>query len=205
VLLAAASYGDFPVRVPLLTPPFMTHTAHSILSAFLQECFPNSGPLSAMLDSVPPEMASSTRLHRLLLAYYRILMANPNLPTLFDWPLEPLSRLFWEPHPDPGVRYLAIRCYALQSRMSEVEREKLEKSLIGSMDHAECPLEFGINVHGRVNIIDGWLLPVVETQRIHDARNAIAADTSDFSMGEGGNSIQLSDLRCVSSANFDMI
>jgi midasin len=183
----------------------LTHTAHSILSVFLQDCFPNSGPLSAIFDSVPLETVSSPRLHRLLLAYYRILMANPDLPSLFDWPLEPLSRLFWEPHPDPGVRYLAVRCYALQSGMSEVEREKLEKSLIGSMDHAECPLEFGISVHGRVNIIDGWLLPVVETQRIHDARNAIVADPSDFSMGHGGNFIQLSDLRCVPSANFDMI
>jgi midasin len=158
-----------------------------------------------MFDSVPPETVPPSRLHRVLLAYYRILMANPELPRLLDWPLGPLSRLFWAPHPDPGVRYLAIRCYALQSGMSEAEREKLENALIGSMAHAECPLEFGIDVHGRVNTIDGWLLSVIETQRIHDARNAIAIDPRDFSMGQGGDFIQLSDLRHVPLADFDLI
>lgn len=132
-------------------------------------------------------------------------MANRELPSLLDWSLGSLSRLFWAPHPDSGVRYLAIRCYALQSGMSEAERERLENALIGSMAHAECPLEFGLDVQGRANIIDGWLLPVIETQRIHDARNAIVADTVGFSMGEGGDSILLSDLRCFFPVNFDMI
>jgi midasin len=89
--------------------------------------------------------------------------------------------------------------------MSEAEREKLENALIGSMADAECPLEFGLDVQGRVNFIDGWLLPVIETQRIHDARNAIVADTLGFSMEQEGDSILLSDLRCVSPVNLDMI
>jgi midasin len=140
-----------------------------------------------------------------LLAYYRILAANPELPSWLDWPLEPLSRLFWTPHPDSGVRYLAIRCYALQSGMSELEREKLENTLVGSMATTECPLEFQVDDCGRVITIDGWLLPVIEMQRIYDARSAIAADTQDFPMGQRNMLIQICDLRCVSLAHFNLL
>jgi midasin len=85
----------------------------------------------------------------------------------------------------------------MQSGMSEAEREKLENNLIGSMAHVECPLVFETNLHERVNVIDGWLLPVIEALRIHDSRNAIAADTRDFSMGQGDISIKPSELRHV--------
>ena len=138
----------------------------------------------------------------MLLAYYRILVANPDLPSWLDWPLEPLSRLFWTPHPDPGVRYLAIRCYALQSGMSELEREKLENTLVGPMATAECPLEF-VDDCGRIITIDGWLLPVIEMQRIYDARSAIATDARDFYMGQSDKSIQPFDLRCVLLVHFN--
>ncbi|KAI0304299.1 hypothetical protein B0F90DRAFT_1235453 [Multifurca ochricompacta] len=165
-----------------------------ILSSFLQEYFPNSGPLSTIFGAALPGTVTPSHLHRVLLAYYRILVANPELPSHLDWPLDLLSRLFWPQHPDPGVRYLAIRCYALQSGMSEAEREKLENTLLGSMADAECPLEFGIDVHGCPNIIDGWLLPVIEKQRIHDARSAIATDTRDLSMGREDKAMQPFDL-----------
>ena len=141
----------------------------------------------------------------MLLAYYRILVANPELPSWLDWPLEPLSRIFWTPHPDPGVRYLAIRCYALQSGMGELEREKLENTSVGSMAATECPLEFGVDDCGGVITIDGWLLPVIEMQRIYDARSAIAADTRAFSMGQNEKFIQPFDLRCVLLAHFNFL
>ena len=174
-------------------------SSRSIFSVFLREFVPESGPLSAIpLDTVPP-----SRLHRILLAYYRILMANPELPNWFNWPLEPLSRLLWAPHPDLGVRYLAIRCYAMQSGMCEAEREKLENILIGSMAHTECLLEIGQDLHGNPNVVDGWLLPVIEKQRIHDLLDSIASDTRDFSMGQGDNYIRPSDLRCVPSPDVE--
>lgn len=132
-------------------------------------------------------------------------MANPELPTWLDWPLEPLSRLLWAPHPNNGVRYLAIRCYAIQSGMCEAEREKLENTLIGSMAHTECLLEFGQDLHGNANVIDGWLLPVIEKQRIHDSLNSIASGTKDFTMEEGDNCLRPSDLRCVPSADVKTI
>lgn len=163
----------------------------------LQEYIHITGPLSTIFGSAPLEAVSPSRLHRVLLAYYRILVANPELPSWLDWPLEPLSLLFWTPHPDAGVRYLAIRCYALQSGMSELEREKLENTVVGSMATTECPLEFEVDVCGRVITIDGWLLPIIEMQRIYDARSAIATDTREFSMGKGDTFIQSFDLRCV--------
>ncbi len=172
---------------------------------FLKEYIQNTGPLSTAFGSAPLEAVSPFRLHRVLLAYYRILVANPELPSWLDWPLEPLSRLFWTPYPDAGVRYLAIRCYALQSGMSELEREKLENTLVGSIATAECPLEFGVDVCGRVVTVDGWLLPVIEMQRIYDARSAIAAETRDFSMGQSDKFIQPSVLRCVLFAHFNLL
>jgi midasin len=195
--LATATHGDFTVRFIHKTQLWYIDITRRVLSTFLQKFVPNSGPLSTIFMSVSPETAPPSRLHRVLLAYYRILMANPELPNWLNWPLEPLSRLFWTPHPDIGVRYLAIRCYAMQSGMSEAEREKLVNTLIGSMNHVECPLEFGLDPHGRVKVIDGWLLPVIETQRIHDSRNAIATDTRDFSMGQGDVSIKPFNLRRV--------
>ena len=197
MFLATAAHGDLPVRSLPKPIYYGINVTHRVLSTFLREFVPKSGPLSAIFMSAPAETAPPSRLQRVLLAYYRILMANPELPNWLDWPLEPLSRLIWAPHPDPGVRYLAIRCYAMQSGMSEAEREKLENTLIGSKAHIECPLESGLNLHGQVNVIDGWLLPVIETQRIHDSRNAIATDTRNFFMGQGDISIKPFDLRHV--------
>ena len=89
--------------------------------------------------------------------------------------------------------------------MGELEREKLENTLVGSMAATECPLEFDVDDCGRVITIDGWLLPVIEMQRIYDARSAIAADTRDFSMGQNEKFIQPFDLRCVPLARFNLL
>jgi midasin len=193
---------SFVLRVLILS---YINDTRSVLSALLRDHVPKSGPLSAISTCGPPEAAPPSRLHRVLLAYYRILMANPELPNWLDWPLESLSRLFWAPHPDLGVRYLAIRCYAMQSGMGEAEREKLENTLIGTRANAECPLEYGLDLHGRVHIIDGWLLPVIETQRIHDLRNAIATNTRDFSTWQEDSHIRPSDLRRVPIVHVDAL
>jgi len=91
----------------------------------------------------------------------------------------------------------------MQSGMCEAEREKLENTLISSMAHVECLLEYGQDLHGNANVIDGWILPVIEKQRIHDSSDSIASDTRDFSLGQGDNCIRPSDLRCVPSADVE--
>jgi midasin len=128
------------------------------------------------------------RLHRVLLAYYRILRANRTLPHSLYWPLAPLSKLFFTPHPDTGVRLLAIRCYALQSGMTEVEQEKLEKLVLGEPCGVDCQIGCGQDVDGTSKELDGWLLPVLEVKRITDARNALVTEPHDFYTVEEGDS-----------------
>ena len=123
-------------------------------------------------------------MHRILLAYYRILQANRPLPRLLDWPLAPLSQLIWSPHPDNGVRFLAIRCYALQVGMAEVERVKIEKEVLGEVSQVSCLMAYGFNVDGTVREVDGWVLPVLEQERIARSRNGLMEPQEYYDSGE---------------------
>lgn len=129
-------------------------------------------------------MLDAMRLHHLLLAYYRLLRANRLLPSDFLWPISHLSALFTTPHPDSAVKYLAIRCYSLHTGMAEVERVQLETRVLGEPGVVECSLSYGENIDGSRITIDGWLMPVMELQRIHRSRNSIAT-ASDFYSFEG--------------------
>jgi midasin len=152
----------------------------SVLLEFLRKHYFANGPLTFLLTSPSLTDIESRRLHRLLLAYYRILVANPQLPQHFLWPLSPLSKLFWTPHSDTGVRLLAIRCYAIQSGMSEAEREKLETEILGKICGVDCPIEYGHDIYGNSRSIDGWVLPALELKRVFDARNALISDVQDY-------------------------
>ena len=131
------------------------------------------GPLAFIEQVDSLHSLDATSLQRILLAYYRILQANRQLPRVLNWPTAPLSRLIWECHPDTGVRLLAVRCYALQARMMEGERVKLEKEAVGEISEVECPMAYGSFPDQQRRTIDGWTLPVLEKQRVVDARNAL--------------------------------
>lgn len=149
-----------------------------------------------------------SRLHRLLLAYYRILQANRPLPRNLFWPLSALSKLFLAPHPDRGVCLLSIRCYAVQSGMGEDEREKLDKEVLGEICGGDCRIGYGENVSGSPKEIDGWLLPVLEIQRATDSRNALVTEPQDFYSfqdGDHGPSLIISDLRLDLSITFPIL
>ena len=151
----------------------------------MSQRFYSRGPLS-MLDEVPSVGSVDARtLHRLLLAYYRILHANKEWPRLSRWPLKYLSRIIWEPHPDPGARFLAIRCYALQSGMIEAERKKMEKQAIGDIDDTDCPIEYEAGVDGSRHILDGWTLPAHEAQRVFEARQALLIPQKYYTYEQG--------------------
>lgn len=68
--------------------------------------------------------------------------------------------------------------------MAEVERVQLETQVLGEPGVVECLLSYGQNIDGSRITIDGWLMPVLELQRIHQGRNYIAAG-SDFYSFEG--------------------
>ncbi|EGN98495.1 hypothetical protein SERLA73DRAFT_110025 [Serpula lacrymans var. lacrymans S7.3] len=161
-----------------------------VFSVFLRKPFFENGPLDFVMASLAPGTLDSARLHRVLLAYYRLLQANRLLPHHRIWSLSPLSALIWTPHPDTGVRWLAIRCYSLQSGMGEAEREKIETCVLGEICGVDCPITYEQNTDGIVKELDGWLLPTLETKRIIDARNALIEDDQNFYTYEDGDICQ---------------
>ncbi|KAI0916947.1 hypothetical protein AcW2_007206 [Taiwanofungus camphoratus] len=162
---------------------------YPILSAFLRRSGNENGPLAFVSECESVASIDAHTLHRLLLAYYRILQANRALPNTLLWSLSPLAKLIWAPHPDNGVRFLAIRCYALQSGMMEGERVKMEREVIGDVGEVDCHISFGTSMDGSRIIIDGWVMPAIEVQRVVDARNA-HLEPQDYFSSENGDSYE---------------
>ncbi|KIP09693.1 hypothetical protein PHLGIDRAFT_86293 [Phlebiopsis gigantea 11061_1 CR5-6] len=138
-----------------------------ILSTFFRRPSLSRGPLAFVEDVRLFHEADPRTLHRILLAYYRILQANRQLPRALGWPLNPLSRIIWSSYPDTGVVLLAIRCYALQARMMEAERIKVEQKAVGDMANVECRIHYGCFPNGASREIDGWILPEIEKERLN--------------------------------------
>ncbi|KAJ7673557.1 hypothetical protein B0H17DRAFT_1208374 [Mycena rosella] len=138
------------------------------------------GPIAFVAAVDSPLDIAVPRLQRLLLAYYRILQANRELPRHLLWSLSPLASLMWTPGMDNAVRMIAIRCYALQSGMGEAERETMERAALGDACAVDCPLEYGRNVDGSLREVDGWVMPVVEVQRIQEMRKGIVDNPQTF-------------------------
>ncbi|KAH7907327.1 midasin [Hygrophoropsis aurantiaca] len=160
-----------------------------ILSAFCRRPSFSEGPFGFVSSCESIVVLNKTRLHRLLLSYYRLLQANRLLPHHLLWPVSCLSTLFWSPYPDTGVQLLAIRCYALQCGMAEVERERLESRILGDFCGVDCLIHYGQNTDGSAVQIDGWLFPVLEIDRITKARNALVLDDQDFYASERDSSV----------------
>lgn len=140
--------------------------------------------LHFVAQDTPLESIQVYQAQCLLLAYYRILQANRELPGLLIWPLSHLSTLIWMSGLDNGVRLLAIRCYALQSGMGESEREALEAEALGEV---ECPLHYSHEIDGTSRQVDAWVLPVHEVQRIRATREDLLVTKFDyFSTDDGG-------------------
>lgn len=76
--------------------------------------------------------------------------------------------------------------------MAEVERVQLEKRVLGEPGVVECPLSYGYNIDGSRITIDGWLMPMLELERIHQGRSSVAAG-SDFYSFEGDRVQPLAD------------
>lgn len=168
----------------------------SILHQLLQSYYPE-GPLAFIDASPSPLSVNVTRLHQLLLAYYRILQTNRELPDQLHWSIKPLSQLIWTPHLDNGIRILAIRCYSLQIGMCEEERCKLEIEILGELCGVDCQLDYGQNLDETAKTVDGWIMPVVELKRVQEERDAIITKPIDyFSQDDQQSSyVEFSDLR----------
>jgi midasin len=160
--------------------------------------FHPNGPLSFITGALSPISIDTLRLEQLLLAYYRILQANRELPRTLLWTLAPLSNLIHTPHLSNGVLLLGIRCYSLQSGMGEEERCSLEREILGEPCGIDCNLNYGQNVDGSEKEVDGWLLPVLEMRRVQQERELIVSEQLDFYSREDGNDtflMETTDLR----------
>ncbi|KAJ3856471.1 midasin nuclear AAA ATPase [Lentinula lateritia] len=133
-----------------------------ILYRMLQNPLLAKGPVFLVSEA---SRLDSKRIHQILLAYYRILQANRELPHQLYWPLTPLRQIASESTLDAASRLLAIRCYALQSGMGEAEREKWETATLGELYTVDCTLSFGDALDGSQLTIDGWLMPIIELER----------------------------------------
>ncbi|OCH90921.1 midasin [Obba rivulosa] len=162
---------------------------YTVLSALLRRHKYSDGPLHYVVNAENIASLDRWRLHRSLLAYYRILQANRDLPRVLCWPLSPLSKLIWDAHPDNGVRFLAIRCYALQTGMIEGERVKIEKEVVGDVEEVDCTIFYGMQLDGTHVEADGWIMPALEVKRVTTARNA-HLEALDFYEGDEGETLE---------------
>jgi hypothetical protein len=113
---------------------------------------------------------STERIHDILLAYLRLLTADPNIATRLEWSTTPLLQL--RAHADTGVKLLCILVIAKQQELSEEKRMELEREWIGDVKGTDARVFYGkeiVLVDGgcefRDKWVDGWLLPVSEAKR----------------------------------------
>ncbi|KIY74066.1 P-loop containing nucleoside triphosphate hydrolase protein [Cylindrobasidium torrendii FP15055 ss-10] len=147
-----------------------------ILHCLLQRSELKDGPLIGCSTHINDRR----RVHRLLLAYYRLLQVNRELPSQLSWSLGPLSAIIWEPLFDPAARLLAIRCYAQQSGMGEAQRNEIEQEVLGEPCAIDCPLHYFEDASGPLADADGWIMPVIELRRVQDARAALARSSQNY-------------------------
>lgn len=131
----------------------------SVLSAFLRRPSLSNGPL-AFINRENAVSLPAQHLHVILLAQWRLINVSPHLPLEFRWSVEPLSALCATPHPDPGVLWLALNCYAIQMGLNEPGRVQLEEKLLGKDVITTIHSPFDETLEGRV-------LPYIEMRRVN--------------------------------------
>ncbi|WRT64694.1 uncharacterized protein IL334_001628 [Kwoniella shivajii] len=143
----------------------------SITTAFILKSPFRSSPLST-ISALDVRSVSADRVHSLLLSYLRLLTADPAIATRNDWPLSSLHDLRTG-HPDCGVRLLAIQILAKHRGWGEEKRMSMEREWVGPVDKVDASLFYGYEIvkassqehEVRKIYVDGWMLPILESQR----------------------------------------
>ncbi|KAH7340561.1 hypothetical protein B0J17DRAFT_704975 [Rhizoctonia solani] len=181
---------DRLVALCLLVEPY--EEIFPILAAYLSRASLSRGPLGFISE---PNLVVSDlpvlHLQRILIAYYRLLAADPGTPTRLGWSATLLQALFRpvpgisSPHPDHAVRWLALRCFGIQTGLTEITRAKLETEFL-SVDRVdlmelhtgyELKLELADNASILVPkeiTMDARVFPVAEIKRIQTKREELA-------------------------------
>jgi midasin len=156
-----------------------------VILALLQQPSFSRGPLALVNTENTPSL-DPHRLQKLLVAYYRVLISNRDLPGQLSWPTTPLETLFRAPHPDPGVIFLAIRCYGLQTGMLEADRNCLETELVGDVADMEIPIIFSEHPTESSTFVEACLFAFTERERINEARELLLQGMNDYYTYEDG-------------------
>ncbi|EAL18568.1 hypothetical protein CNBJ2090 [Cryptococcus deneoformans B-3501A] len=159
----------------------------SLVHTFILRTPFRNGPL-ALVDFNNLPTIPTARLHILLLIYLRLIIVDPSIATRNNWPITQLYTLRTD-HPDQGLRLLAIQVLARQQKWSEKKRMEAEKTFVGNVADIDAEVLFGFETvilpQGGFQIqevkIDGWMLPVIESKRINEARrHAAKASTISY-------------------------
>ena len=76
---------------------------------------------------------------------------------------------------------------------------KMEKEVLGEVSTVDCPLAYGVSQDGTVRVVDGWIVPVLELERVTHARDAFLR-AGDYYLSHDSDSsepIHPAELRCV--------
>jgi midasin len=151
-----------------------------VIYAFIQASPFRTSPL-ALISSNDILSAPPDRLQALLLAYNRLLTADPRIAERNSWPITPLHTLRTT-HPSKAVRLLAVSVLSKQRRWSETKRKAMELEWVGDMDQVNVEVFYGYEVvqvaqggfEVNVQLVDGWVLAILEHQRYQSCECAIA-------------------------------
>ncbi|KAG6889702.1 hypothetical protein C0992_004422 [Termitomyces sp. T32_za158] len=69
--------------------------------------------------------------------------------------------------------------------MAEAEREAMEREVLGEPFEVDCLIEYGMNSDGTRVEVDGWLMPVLELQRIKKLREDLACEDQGYYSNDG--------------------
>ena len=147
-----------------------------IVLQYFDRHFEPDGPIARVMQNYDGSEMHKV-LIKILLAYYRVLRVDYRIPKRYRWSLSLLVSLMNAKDAPPSVRFLAIRCYALQVGMAERERENLEFLMLGELGIVDVPIERGLRAEGEIvelDIIDGWNLFLLEEQRVIEERAKIS-------------------------------
>ncbi|KAF8512096.1 midasin [Hysterangium stoloniferum] len=162
--------GDEAAKLAALASLIHAHEElFPILSAFIRK-------FDFALDFLSHVSMNMSQLCTRLLAYYRILFACPHAPDLFNWTSASLSHLLSTSELANGARLLAVHCHAIQTRMSEAQRDDLLEKTCGPIGKVDAVIESGISLENKQEYMDGWLLPLLEAVRVHQLRENIVKE-----------------------------
>ncbi|KAJ9101874.1 hypothetical protein QFC21_003214 [Naganishia friedmannii] len=117
--------------------------AWPVIHAFLQKSpFLEQSPLAFCPEDDSIAAVDAQRLHLLLLSYFRILNADPQIGQRNYWKHNSLKRLYLA-HPDNGVKVMAISVFCLQMEVAELGRRDMEEEVLGEVGGVDANMAYG--------------------------------------------------------------